>query len=309
MMLLTPQRVSLARALYSNSAYVLLDDCLSAVDSHTAVHIYENALTGDLMKNRTCILISHNVPLTVKHAEYVVVMDNGRVKAQGTVDDLITTDAFDAEVLKSIADSTTTTTKVGSSQNSTSSITEIEDEEVTNDHIAKGKLLDEETKSEGAVSREVYATYFHYFATGPNLMLILSFFIGAQICSVAESYWVRVWTLASSHNSMIANITTSVIHKYASFSITSILSHAQSPNWWFTPIVKSPASATISSVSHSPLYYVIVYCSIGVAFSIVNSTKAFVTFHCGLVASGQMFEDLLARILGANLRFANVYDT
>ncbi|GMG21966.1 unnamed protein product [Ambrosiozyma monospora] len=255
------------------------------------------------MKNRTCILISHNVPLTVKKADYVVVMANGRVKAQGTVDELVATDAFDAEVLKSIADTTTATSDVGSSQHSSTSVTEIEDEENKKENISKGKLVDKETKSEGSVSREVYFTYFHYFATRSNIILILLFFIGAQLCSVAESWWVRVWTLASSHNSMLVNITTSAIHKYASFSITSILSHAQSPNWWFAPVVESPVSASILSVSHSPLYYVIVYCAIGVAFAIVNSTKAFVTFHCGLVASGQMFEDLLARILGANLRF------
>ncbi|GME72101.1 unnamed protein product [Ambrosiozyma monospora] len=299
------QRVSLARALYSNSAYVLLDDCLSAVDSHTAVHIYDNALTGDLMKNRTCILISHNVSLTVKEANFVVVLANGGVKAQGTVDELVAADVFDDEVLKSIADAKTATdtSNAGSSKHSETRLNGIEDEEDHMEQISKGKLVDKETKSEGSVNREVYFTYLSYFATRSNIILILSFFIGAQVCNVAESWWVRVWTLASSNDSMLVNIASSAIHKYASFSVTSFLSHAQSPNWWFTPIVESPVSASILSVSHSPLYYVVIYCVIGVGFTILNSAKSFVTFYCGLVASGQMFEDLLARILGANLRF------
>lgn len=62
------QRISLARSLYSSSRHVLPDDCLSAVDSHTAVWIYEKCISGPLMQGRTCILASHNVGLTVKNA-------------------------------------------------------------------------------------------------------------------------------------------------------------------------------------------------------------------------------------------------
>ncbi|GME70934.1 unnamed protein product [Ambrosiozyma monospora] len=296
------QRVSLARALYSNSAYVLLDDCLSAVDSHTAVHIYENALTGDLMKNRTCILISHNVPLTVKEADFVVVMKNGRVKAQGSVDDIIAADGFDAEVLKSIADSKTTTTVV-STEGPSNNSDEAEDVENDEGDTAKGKLIEEETKSDGSVSLDVYATYFKYFATKSNVILVLSFSVGCELCNVAKSWWVRVWTSASNQDSAILSATNLVVHKAASLSISSIFVKAQSSTWWFTPLVESPISATIQSVSHSPLYYVVMYSLIGVIFSAMNAVRDFVTLHCGLVASGAMFGDLLTRILGANLRF------
>ncbi|GMM34412.1 hypothetical protein DASC09_017370 [Saccharomycopsis crataegensis] len=78
------QRVSLARALYSSSKTVLLDDCLSAVDSHTALWVYENCITGKLMENRTCLLVTHNVALSVKRAQWVVVLDNGKIQLQGT---------------------------------------------------------------------------------------------------------------------------------------------------------------------------------------------------------------------------------
>ncbi|KAF5131162.1 ATP-dependent bile acid permease [Metarhizium anisopliae] len=78
------QRISLARALYSNSAHVLMDDCLSAVDSHTAQWIFTNCIRGPLMANRTCILVTHNVALCVPSADYVVYLDNGRVISQGS---------------------------------------------------------------------------------------------------------------------------------------------------------------------------------------------------------------------------------
>ncbi|GME79254.1 unnamed protein product [Ambrosiozyma monospora] len=296
------QRVSLARALYSNSAYVLLDDCLSAVDSHTAVHIYENALTGDLMKNRTCLLISHNVPLTVKKADYVVFMTNGSVKAQGTVDEMIAADAFDAEVLKSIADSTTTTA-VAPTKGSSTDCDVAEDDENDESSSSKGKLIEEETKSEGSVKMEVYATYLRYFATKSNLFLLISFSLGCETCSVLKSWWVRVWTSIPDEDSVLLTATYSVAHKAASLSISSLFAKAQTPDWWFTPLFHSPISPTILTMSHSPLYYVLVYSLIGIIYSSLDAVRDFVTLHCGLVASGKMFEDLLTRILGANLRF------
>ncbi|KAI8630328.1 P-loop containing nucleoside triphosphate hydrolase protein [Xylariaceae sp. FL1651] len=72
------QRISLARAVYSNSQHLLLDDCLSAVDSHTAKWIFGNCINGPLMKGRTCILVTHNTTLCAPWSEYAVLLDNGR---------------------------------------------------------------------------------------------------------------------------------------------------------------------------------------------------------------------------------------
>lgn len=42
--------MAIARAVYSQADTVVLDDCLSAVDAHTAKHLYEHCITGDLSK-------------------------------------------------------------------------------------------------------------------------------------------------------------------------------------------------------------------------------------------------------------------
>nr|CAI6641607.1 ASN_HP1_G0034070.mRNA.1.CDS.1 [Saccharomyces cerevisiae] len=96
------QRVSLARALYSNARHVLLDDCLSAVDSHTASWIYDNCITGPLMEDRTCILVSHNIALTLRNAELVPRLGDGRVKDQGDPIDMLQKGLFgEDELVKS----------------------------------------------------------------------------------------------------------------------------------------------------------------------------------------------------------------
>jgi ABC-type multidrug transport system fused ATPase/permease subunit len=52
-------RVALARAVYARNKYVLLDDPLSAVDSHTARFLFQRLLKGPLFENRTVVSFSH----------------------------------------------------------------------------------------------------------------------------------------------------------------------------------------------------------------------------------------------------------
>lgn len=92
------QRISLARAVYSNSRHVLLDDCLSAVDSHTAKWIFSKCIKGELMKGRTCILVTHNTMLCVPSSQYIVLLDNGRVDAQGTAEEVIASGKLGEEI-------------------------------------------------------------------------------------------------------------------------------------------------------------------------------------------------------------------
>ncbi|KAF7730272.1 hypothetical protein EC973_002515 [Apophysomyces ossiformis] len=81
-------RVTLARAVYSRAKNVLMDDVLSAVDAHTARHLYEKCLVGPLMKDRTRILITHQVGLCLKGSSYLVHIQGGRVNFCGTPSDL-----------------------------------------------------------------------------------------------------------------------------------------------------------------------------------------------------------------------------
>lgn len=80
------QRVSLARALIKNPKILLLDDCLSAVDTETEEAILSN-LAG-VKDQKTLIIVSHRVS-TVKNATKILVMDQGRIIQQGAHNELI----------------------------------------------------------------------------------------------------------------------------------------------------------------------------------------------------------------------------
>lgn len=94
------QRVSLARAVYNNADVYLLDDPLSAVDSHVGKHIF-NKVVGPrgLLRNKTRILVTHGVHW-LPMVDTIVVMVDGRVSELGSYEELMSHDGAFAQFLK-----------------------------------------------------------------------------------------------------------------------------------------------------------------------------------------------------------------
>jgi ATP-binding cassette subfamily B protein len=80
------QRAALARALARRPSVVLLDDALSAVDTHTEAEILRS-LRGAL-RGRTAVIASHRIS-AIRDATWIVVLDEGRVVEQGRHETLI----------------------------------------------------------------------------------------------------------------------------------------------------------------------------------------------------------------------------
>ena len=85
------QRIAIARALIKNPDILILDDCLSAVDSKTEISILNNLKA--IMKNKTSIIISHRIS-SVQYANEIIVLDNGKIVEKGTHEDLIAKKGF-----------------------------------------------------------------------------------------------------------------------------------------------------------------------------------------------------------------------
>ena len=80
------QRLTIARAFIKNPKILLLDDCLSAVDTETEEKILRNI--KEIRKNKTTIIVSHRIS-TVKRSDKIIVLKNGKIIQSGTHKNLI----------------------------------------------------------------------------------------------------------------------------------------------------------------------------------------------------------------------------
>ena len=89
------QRTAIARALYIDPPILILDDAMSAVDTHTEHEILQGL--REVRRGRTTLIVSHRVS-TVRDADQIIVLDNGRISEQGMHDELVRRGGFYAEL-------------------------------------------------------------------------------------------------------------------------------------------------------------------------------------------------------------------
>ncbi|CCM00229.1 uncharacterized protein FIBRA_02257 [Fibroporia radiculosa] len=267
-------RVSLARAVYSRASVLLLDDVLSAVDAHTARHLYNECLKGDLMRGRTVILVSHHVQLCVPGASYIVALDNGRVlyqgdrdkfRSSGVLSTLVQSGAADPaddqedKTVADIEDLSEKTEKDDAAESSADSSSTVAPGADTKPEEKKTprKLIEEEKRAVGRISKDIWMTYIS--ACGGYIYWILfvfSLFLAA-LSPVAENGWLRVWT----------------------------------------------GSALESDAPKGPVFYITIYAAITAAGVVLSTVRWIVLYQGGIHASTVLYKRLLEGVLFANIRF------
>ncbi|KAK1224806.1 hypothetical protein PQX77_012290, partial [Marasmius sp. AFHP31] len=256
-------RVSLARAVYSRASILFLDDVLSAVDAHTAHHLYRECLKGDLVKGRTVILVSHHVQLCAAGANYIVALDDGRVKFQGDY-----TTFQGSEVMRSLVQSTvdvkayeTEEQVVEPNPQDTEDHSESATLKAPSSDIkakkAARKLVEDEVRAIGRVDKDVWTTYFS--ACGRYWYWILfgaTFLVGA-LTPVAENGWLRIWS----------------------------------------------GAVDAGTQDHDAIFYVGVYAAVTLVGLILTTFRWLVLYAGSIEASSVLYKRLLETVLFANVRF------
>ncbi|KAG2156756.1 multidrug resistance-associated ABC transporter [Suillus bovinus] len=271
-------RVSLARAVYSRASILLLDDVLSAVDAHTAHHIYFKCIKGELMHGRTVILVSHHVQLCLSGAAYVVALDNGQLLFAGE------REAFEASPVKGTlvqtmagaskrqtAASTSKDPSVSASHSpvstpvqdvefdptSETSSTVVNEPQVSVERKVPRKVVEDEKRAVGRVNRDVWKLYVKSCGAYRYWVWFLSVLVLGALCPVAENLWLKTWS----------------------------------------------GSSTEEVEAKGPVYYIAIYAAVTLTGVLISTYRYFVLYNGSIHASTVLYQQLLETVLFAHIRF------
>ncbi|KAF9525064.1 hypothetical protein CPB83DRAFT_897342 [Crepidotus variabilis] len=182
--------VSLARALYSRASILLLDDVLSAVDAHTAHHMWKKAFKGELTRGRTVILISHHVQIVGLDAKHIVALEGGRLKFSGSWTDF--KESF-------VSDSVMAFEEIGESAPDVGSREEVAKKNlcgiIAPDLANRGqKEKNEEVRLDGHISQDVWLLYVRAAGQLPFQFLLATALFLASLSPIAENGWLKIWS-------------------------------------------------------------------------------------------------------------------
>ncbi len=263
-------RCALARAIYARSRTVLLDDVLSAVDSHTAEHIVSKCLQGPLMRNRCTVLVTHHVELVLPIAKRVIKLVDGRIAAQGSpqelresghLDDLPAPEAPEQEIKA--------------------------EEQAPSEARPQGqegktarKLVEKEERQVGGVKWSTYLMYFR--ACGWHYLGLVLFYIAlAKAVNTAAQFWLSYWSQSDYQEE----------EEEAWSNAPRILQAHVSIQRLFPPASQAPGP------------YIAIYGLIQLTEAAVLFLMIVTTYLATLRASKQLFERMLYSVSSATARW------
>ncbi|ORX41111.1 hypothetical protein BD324DRAFT_613230 [Kockovaella imperatae] len=315
-------RVALARAIYSYTQHVLLDDPLAAVDSHTAKHLTDKCLNGPLLKGRTVIIVSHHVELLLPCAGYLVRILDGRIDAQGTPDEIRAAGNLDglikieeAEIVK----------KEGIVVNEeVADEVQVVDGEKSVQEVKKKrkegpgkKLIKDEERAVGNVKWE---TYKLYIISATYITWVVSFvvLIMGQFTSVGERFWLKLW--GEAYNTQLQSMMAFVrpgffgIHDQSHQHVMSdhshhILHHSPMSNGTMGVLDVKPSGSwrsRLPSATAHPEFYLAGYTIIILSDALLGVVQNAVSSWGQYRAAVRLHDRLLDSVVRGTIRFFNV---
>lgn len=278
-------RVALARAVYSASQVLLLDDPLSALDHNTAELVVRKCLSGPLMENRTIVLVTHRTSLVRHIADQIVTIEDGRATA------------YDKSVI-----SGSENYGLGPSLLSQDAAPEAESGLTLEDEAiaVPDKFIEEEHRAEWGVKARVYWNYIRAgrYRWWLTLVLVLAVY---RLTAVGQSWFLKGWGEAYGQSPLAFGSLSS----WRRQARDTFLVAASSTDVYFVPVPGNPMDKLPSPRGNvSPwLWTFFAIISFQATTLLVAQLLMLVIVYC---AGKTLFRQVIVRVSQATFRFFDV---
>ncbi|KAJ4427649.1 hypothetical protein ANN_25297 [Periplaneta americana] len=177
------------RAVYRSTDVYLLDDPLSAVDTHVGKHLYDECI-NTFLANKTRILVTHQLQY-LHDADLIVILNNGKIENQGTYKELMASQTDFAHLLEGGDEEIEKKDGLRKLSSQLSQQSQLEEDEEDD-----GAEADENAEliAKGKLKASVYYKYFRAGGSICTLILLVLVLLIGQMASSGADYWVVVIT-------------------------------------------------------------------------------------------------------------------
>ncbi|XP_061393041.1 probable multidrug resistance-associated protein lethal(2)03659 [Musca vetustissima] len=300
-------RISLARAVYCRTSIYLLDDPLSAVDTHVGRHLFDKCMRG-LLRDNIVVLVTHQLQF-LQSADQIVIMDKGRICAMGSYESLsqnghdfaqMLTETINEDSMEATKTRSRSESQVKDRRSSVTSINSLADS-VYQDTPSQG----EETQEEGKIGLDLYKKYFKAGGGFFMFIVMLMFCVVSQGLASCGDYFLSYWV--NKKRTEEANRVELVAYLNATANGTST-----TPT---EPFIWSPSYRTESSLSNwlsqygihvkSDMLDIYIFTIITVTTIVLTITRSFVFFNMAMRASQNLHNAMFRGIIRASMYFFN----
>ncbi|KAG5679349.1 hypothetical protein PVAND_008920 [Polypedilum vanderplanki] len=304
-------RINLARSVYREADIYLLDDQLSAVDSHVQRHLFENCIKG-FLKDKIVIFVTHQL-YYLPNVDQIILLDNGKVQANGTYESLRDTGldftkllpeeedkkaenndddsiSYQRQFSRSSSNTSRDSKSTNQRHNSVSSRDSIETEISTTE-----RMQVEEKSSEGSISWRHYKAYIKGTGGYTTTLFIAFMFILAQVFASAGDYFLTYW-----------------VSKEEERSITELTSSLNETVPTFEKIVQQSNDSFIETAKYifEGVVYdrnidIYIFSALTVGCVIITLSRSFMFFNVTMKASRRLHDAMFSGISHATMYFFN----
>ncbi|XP_074031109.1 probable multidrug resistance-associated protein lethal(2)03659 [Leptinotarsa decemlineata] len=278
-------RINLARAVYKEADIYLLDDPLSAVDTHVGKQLFDECIC-EYLREKCVILVTHQLQY-LKNVNNIYLLDYGKVLVSGSYDEIRTSDTKFSRMLANLEE------EEEEIRRKSMILAEKQEEQLLDDDD-QIQILQREEKGVGGISWHVYKSYMKAGGNILKVFLLCSVFLLSQVLESGAEYFVTFWVNTLQWLSQRKHTTSAV--KLIEFR--NITEETTDPldsyeDWWLTPVFTS---------DNTIIYYSVLI----LLLVVIVFTRSISFYRWCITASTRLHNQMFDNIVYSPMRFFTI---